>query len=122
MTNIEVVREFIDVVFNAHDLTRLDEFMRDDYMQHSYGVPDGKEGFRQFAVDFFKQDPYMDVKRMFESDDNCVAVFFECSFKAGNKAKVVDMYRVEDGMIAEHWDVVQALPEDDSLVNGNGSF
>lgn len=122
MTNIEVVREFIDVVFNAHDLTRLDEFMRDDYMQHSYGVPDGKEGFRQFAVDFFKQDPYMDVKRFFESDDNTVAVFFRCSFSNGSAAKVVDMYRIQDGKLAEHWDVVSLVNEDDAAVNGRGSF
>ena len=122
MSNKELVYEFIQNVFNAHDLTDLNKYMKPDYKQHSIGVPSGREGFKAFAVEFFTQDPFMDVKRMFESDDNCVAVFFECRFKAGNRAKVVDMYRVEDGMIAEHWDVVQALPEDDGAVNGNGSF
>ena len=122
MTNKEIVLNFIRDVFNAHDLTLLDRYMRPDYKQHSIGVGDGREAFKAFARDFFTQDPYMDVKRVFESDDNVVAVFFECRFKAGNKAKVVDMYRIEDGMIAEHWDVVQALPEDDKAVNGRGSF
>ena len=122
MTNKEVVLKFIDEVFNAHDLSKLDLYMRDDYMQHSIGVPDGKEGFRAFAEDFFKQDPYMDVKRVFESDDNVVSVFFRCSFNNGSAAKVVDMYRIQDGKLAEHWDVVMLLPENDGEVNGRGSF
>ena len=122
MTNKELVLRFIDVVFNAHDLTKLNEFMREDYRQHSIGVKDGREGFREFAEDFFQSRPYMDVRQVFESDNHTVAVFFKCSFKDGSAAKVVDMYRIEDGQLAEHWDVVQPLPEDDSSVNGRGSF
>ena len=122
MTNKELVIEFIDKVFNAHDLSRLDEFMREDYKQHSIGVKDGREGFREFAEDFFTQEPFMDVKQVFESDNDTVAVFFKCNFKAGHSAKVVDMYRIEDGKLAEHWDVVQLLPDDDAAGNGRGSF
>lgn len=122
MTNKEVVIRFIDEVFNAHDLSKLDEYMRPDYMQHSIGVEDGREGFRKFALAFFEKGPFMDVKRVFESEDGVVAVFFRCSFANGSAAKVVDMYRVQDGMIAEHWDVVTALPENDGAVNGRGSF
>ena len=122
MTNKEVVMKFIDEVFNAHDLSKLDEFMKDDYMQHSVEAQDGKEGFRKFCEGFFQLDPYMDVKRIFESDDNTVAVFFKCHFKGGHAAKVVDMYRIEDGKLAEHWDVVQQLTEEDAANNGRGSF
>lgn len=122
MDKKELVLDFIKNVFNAHDLSRLDEYMRDDYMQHSIGVADGKEGFKQFAAEFFKKEPFMDVKKVFESEDT-VAVFFKCSFKGGNSAKVVDMYRVENGKIAEHWDVVQALPDDDKTSGSKrGSF
>ena len=32
------------------------------------------------------------------------------------------MYRIQDGKLAEHWDVVQHLTEDDAAVNGRGSF
>lgn len=122
MTDKEFVLKFIDEVFNAHDLSRLDDYMREDYMQHSIGCEDGRAGFRKFAEEFFKSEPYMDVKQVFESDNHTVAVFFRCSFNNGTAAKVVDMYRVEDGKLAEHWDVVQALPEDDKAGNGRGSF
>ena len=122
MTNIELVQTFIKEVFNAHDLSKLDEYMKDDYMQHSVEVEDGKEGFRKFAQGFFTLEPYMDVKRIFESDDNTVAVFFKCQFNNGHAAKVVDMYRIEGGKLAEHWDVVQQLTEEDAVNNGRGSF
>jgi len=122
MTDKELVLKFIDEVFNVHDLTKLNDFMREDYRQHSIEAKDGREGFREFAEEFFRSEPYMDVKRVFESDDHTVAVFFKCSFKNGSAAKVVDMYRIEDGKLAEHWDVVQALPDDDAKVNGRGSF
>lgn len=122
MTNKELVLKVIDEVFNAHDLSKLDEYMKDDYKQHSVEAEDGKAGFRKFAEGFFQLEPYMDVKQIFESDDNTVAVFFKCSFKNGHAAKVVDMYRIEDGKLAEHWDVVQHLTEDDAVNNGRGSF
>ena len=122
MTNKELVMRVIEDVFNAHDLSKLDEYMRDDYMQHSIEAADGKEGFRKFCEGFFKLDPHMEVVKMFESDDNTVAVFFKCTFKNGHAAKVVDMYRIEDGKLAEHWDVVQQIPEDDAANNGRGSF
>jgi predicted SnoaL-like aldol condensation-catalyzing enzyme len=122
MSNKELILKFIDEVFNAHDLSKLDEYMRDDYMQHSVEAEDGKEGFRKFAQQFFQTEPYMDVKRIFESDDNVVAVFFQCRFKNGHSAKVVDMYRIQDGKLAEHWDVVQPITAEDAANNGRGSF
>ncbi len=121
MTNKELVLKVIDEVFNAHDLSGLDELMRDDYKQHSVEVKDGKEGFIEFAKGFFTMEPYMEVKQVFENDDT-VAVFFQCHFKNGHSAKVVDMYRIEDGKLAEHWDVVQHITEEDAAVNGRGSF
>ena len=53
MTNKEVVLWFYEEVFNAWDLSKLDEFMRDDYIQHNPTVEDGKEGFKKFAEFFF---------------------------------------------------------------------
>ncbi|MBR6357124.1 MAG: ester cyclase, partial [Lachnospiraceae bacterium] len=46
--NIALVKRFYDEVFNAHDVSKLDEFMRDDYMQHNATVEDGKDGFIKF--------------------------------------------------------------------------
>ena len=122
MKSRELVRHFIDEVFNGRSLTRLEEYMREDYMQHSVEVADGREGFRRFCGGFFRLEPYMDVKQMFEADGNKAAVFFQCRFNNGHSAKVVDIYQIQDGKLAEHWDVVQPITGEDAVINGRGSF
>ena len=122
MTNKEIVMEFIDKVFNAWDLTELDRYMREDYRQHSPEVKDGREGFKEFARGFFGAKPHMHVFKMAE-DGDMVFVFFKCTFGEGNEtAKVCDIYRLEDGLLAEHWDVVQHLEPDAPCFNSNGNF
>ena len=107
MTNREVVLKFYEEVFNGWDLTHLDDFMRDDYMQHNATVEDGKEGFRKFAEKFLAAKPHMEIKKIFENKDH-VAVFFKCTLGInGSVNKVVDIYRLQDGKLAEHWDVVE---------------
>ena len=49
MTNKEIVSEFIDKVFNAWDLTECDRFMREDYIQHSPEVKNGRDGFKELC-------------------------------------------------------------------------
>ena len=106
--NIALVKRFYDEVFNAHDVSKLDEFMRDDYMQHNATVEDGKDGFIKFTEFFFGLDPEMEIIKIFANDDDEVAVFFKCTCRAnGMVNKVVDMYRLQDGLLAEHWDVVE---------------
>lgn len=122
MTNKELVLEFYDKVFNGHDLSDLGRYMREDYRQHSPEVSDGREGFRAFAEGFFRLDPHMTIMSVAQDGDR-VFVFFRCDFRAnGGAAKVCDIYRVEDGMLAEHWDVIQPISADDAFNNGNGHF
>lgn len=52
MTNKEIVLKFYEEVFNAHDLSKLDDYMREDYIQHNPNAASGREGFRQFANGF----------------------------------------------------------------------
>lgn len=122
MTNKEVVLQFYDEVFNGWDLSGLDRFMRDDYMQHNATVADGKEGFIAFAEKFLALKPHMEIQKILENEDH-VAVFFKCTLGAnGMVNKVVDIYRLEDGKLAEHWDVVEHDVGEGPLPNGRGIF
>ncbi len=119
MRNKELVEAFCEEVFVNHDLSRLDRFMRDDYIQHNNDVPQGKEGFRQFFETTFRAMPDFryTLKRIVADGD---LVFMHCATTAthtggpwlgieptGNRLEfdVVDMFRIEGGLIAEHWDV-----------------
>ena len=121
-TNKEIVKEFCETVFVRHDLSRLDECMRDDYIQHNPDVAQGKKGFVDFFTVTFKAIPdfrYTLQKIVAEGD----YVFVHSTTTGthsgtwidmpatGNKLDfdVVDMFRLQDGMIAEHWDVADTL-------------
>ncbi len=121
--NIEVVTKFYEEVFNAHDISKLDDFMLDNYIQHNATVEDGKEGFIAFTDMFFGLDPEMEILKIFANDNDEVAVFFKCTCKAnGTVNKVVDIYRLEDGKLAEHWDVVEHDVGNTETANGRDLF
>lgn len=122
--NIETVKRFYEEVFNGHDNSRetLDKYMRDDYSQHNGTVENGKDGFIKFTNLFFNANPKMEIVKMFANEDE-VAVFFKCICQADGKInKVVDIYRLQDGKLAEHWDVVEHDIEDIIFPNGHGVF
>jgi len=103
MSNKEVLLKFYEEVFNGWDISNLDSFMRDDYKQHSMGVKDGKAGFIEFITGFVQKKPHAEIMQILE-DGDFVCLFFKCTFEDGVVAKVFDMYRLEDGKLAEHWD------------------
>lgn len=94
MTNKELVLKFYDEVFNKWDISNLDSYMKDDYIQHN---PTAKDG-------------------------NFVFVFFKCTVENGAINKVCDIYRLEDGKLAEHWDVVEHDVQNIVPVHNNGLF
>lgn len=121
--NIDVVLAFYEDVFNANSIEKLDQYMRDDYIQHNATIADGKKGFIAFTDKFFTLKPKMEIKKVFANDNNEVAVFFKCTCPVnGHINKVVDIYRLQDGMLAEHWDVVEHDVGNVEPASGRGLF
>ena len=120
MGNKEIVRRFYEEVFNAWDTSKLDEYMLDTYRQHNPTVADGRSGFERFCKGFFAMHPHMEIVHIVE-DGDIVMVFFRCTMDAG-VTKVCDIYRLEGGKLAEHWDVVQRIDETAHSASGNGQF
>lgn len=122
MSNKELILKFYDEVFNNWDLSNLDEYMLDSYKQHNPTVPEGKAGFLKFAEKFLSLKPKMEIHHIVCEGD-LVVVFFKCTMGAnGMENKVFDMYRIENGKLAEHWDCVQHDIGNIESVNGNSQF
>ena len=120
-SNKEIVLEFYDKVFNNWDLSELDDYMKDDYRQHSPEVADGKAGFKEFIGHFLSAKPHAEIVKIIAEDD-LVCVFFKCTFGTNDTiAKVFDLYRLEDGKLAEHWDSPMRI-NDIECRNPNGHF
>jgi steroid delta-isomerase-like uncharacterized protein len=121
--NKKVVETLINTVFINHDLSTLDELMRDDYIQNNDIAAQGKAGF----IALFKQtftampDFKYTINRLVAEGDYVVAY---CTTTGTHNSgdwlnfpprggklhfDVVDIFRLQDGKIAEHWDVADRL-------------
>jgi len=117
--NKKVVREFYEEVFRKHDLTVVDRFMHDDYIQHNPDVDQGRIGFINFHKGFFAAipDQCATIIQMVAEGDlvyvhsritgTHTGEGFLSYPPTGNKVEfdVVDMFRLRDGKLCEHWDV-----------------
>ncbi|WP_158839443.1 nuclear transport factor 2 family protein [Saccharothrix deserti] len=109
-------------LFEDGDLSIADRHIRPDYIQHNAQAPDGVQAIKDFARNISTQFPNMtyNVKRVLAQGD-LVMVHSNPIFTPGGRGSaVVDIFRFQHGMIAEHWDVVQEVPE--TTVSGNDMF
>ncbi len=106
-----IVREFYSTVLIGRDVEAAPRFLRPDYIQHNPEVPTGLKGFMDtFRARFAHKLP-SDYKRELlnlvgENDMVVVYVRQEWTGNDGqhHQALGFDMFRVQDGKIAEHWD------------------
>jgi predicted SnoaL-like aldol condensation-catalyzing enzyme len=98
----------------------IDTYLHDSYIQHSPMVKDGKAGLLE-ALEHLKQQPApaeakSPVVRTIE-DGDYVMLHMAVAFMGKNVA-IVDLYRLEEGKLAEHWDATQEQPENASITEG----
>jgi len=109
--NKQVVRDFYTAVMIGRNVDAAPRFVRPDYIQHNPGVPTGLKGFMDaFRVGFAKRSP-ADYKRELLNvvgDDDMVVIYVRQSGTGPDGVHRValefDMFRLQGGMIAEHWD------------------
>jgi predicted SnoaL-like aldol condensation-catalyzing enzyme len=125
MTPREVVLEFYEAALNDKDVQRAGRYVGDTYLQHNPHVPDGPEGLFRFIR--FRREHYPharnEVKRVIAEDD-LVALHVHSVVVPGTPGRaIVDIFRVAEGKVVEHWDVIQDIPvELFPPLNDNGLF
>lgn len=109
MTNKEIIQAFYTEFFNEHIVESADKYVREDYIQHNPGVGQGREALKNAFVDKFAVNPTFRLEiSMMIAEDDMVAVYLKnVDTKENTKCRVVDIYRLVDGKLAEHWDVLQ---------------
>lgn len=120
MTNKEIILKLYEVVFNGHDVDRAGEFIKEDYIQHNPRVKDGLEGFKEFFRSPHFANFKVEIKHIIAEGDYVVLHTHATTAPGEPGTAVVDIYRMEDGKAAEHWDVLQPMPKE--FVHNNGMF
>jgi predicted SnoaL-like aldol condensation-catalyzing enzyme len=93
------------------------------YRQHNPLIQDGMEGVRKFVAWMMANHPdaHGEIKRVFADGDYVIlhSLWHGLTDSPRGEA-VVDIYRLEDGKLVEHWDVIQPIPE--TAANKNTMF
>ncbi len=121
--NKKIVTEFYDLAFNKHQPTEAaKKYIGKKYIQHNPHVPNGAAAFYQYFEGYFKQHPkaHVQIKRVIGDGDLVVLHLNSKASESDRGRAVVDIFRVEDGKIVEHWDVSQDVPE--KAANTNTMF
>ena len=122
--NLAIAMEFYDVLLNKKDFDAGNKMIGNRYVQHNPNATTGPEGLKAHIDMLKKSFPlnHGEIKHVFTNGD-LVALHVHSKRKpesAGNA--VVDMFRIENGKVVEHWDVVQAVPESGKALNNNTMF
>lgn len=111
-----IVRGFAE--FAAGNIEILRTLLREDFIEHSPGNPSGRDEFIEFVASAPVANSRLDLKRVI-ADDNYVVMHYHMISPDEERGKaVVDIWRLVDGQIVEHWDVVQAVPEATEIPHG----
>ena len=121
--NAQKAIAFLEMVFNQKKVKEgFDKYVGDKYIQHNPLAADGPEGLKTFLA-FAKQNIpkfRIEFKRTF-ADGDYVIVHGHARANPDDPADrgsaVMDIFRLENGKVVEHWDVAQPVPEKSNNVN-----
>ncbi len=122
--NKKLVRNFVDDVLVNGKLDKLAAYFDGDkYVQHNPQIGDGLSGLGKALEAWAKQGITMKYDKVHKvlGEGNFVLVASEGTL-GGKHTAFYDLFRVEAGKIAEHWDTIEAIPEKKDWKNNNGKF
>ena len=122
--NRELVKNFLyDVMQGNHPEKTPDYFDGDTYIQHNTGIADGLSGLGAALAAMAEHNIQMIYNTVHQvlAQGNFVLAVSEGTF-GGAPTSYYDLWRVENGKIAEHWDVMETIADKSTWQNQNGKF
>lgn len=123
--NKTIAREFIEKVLLNHEMDKVATYINPtNYVQHNPAVADGLEGFGAAMKYFAENGLVMEYTKLHKvlGQGNFVLTLSEGKFGKGELTAFYDLFRLEDGQIVEHWDVIAPIPPKAEWKNENGKF
>lgn len=120
--NKKMVVDFYNEVFNKHNIDIIPKYVSEDYKQHNPFVADGRKAFMDFFKEDFVKNPNSsaEIKRVVAEGDTVALHVHSRTNSQDMGVAIVDIFRIKDGKIVEHWDVIQEIPNE--AANNNTMF
>lgn len=123
--NKKVVTDFIEKVLLGHEMDKLTTYINPkNYVQHNPAVADGLDGFGAAMKYFSENGLVMEYTKLHKvlGEGNFVLAMSEGKFGKGVHTAFYDLFRLDNGQIVEHWDVISPIPPESEWKNSNGKF
>ncbi|MEM7035839.1 MAG: nuclear transport factor 2 family protein [Bacteroidota bacterium] len=123
--NKATIEGFIKDVLLNHENEKITSYINPEkYLQHNPAVADGLEGFGEAMKYFAENGLVMEYTKVHKvmGEGNFVLAMSEGKFGKGEHTAFYDLFRLEEGKIVEHWDVIEPIPAREDWKNDNGKF
>ncbi len=123
--NRKLVSDFLQDVLLDGQMNKLTSYINPQkYIQHNPAVADGLDGFGEAMKYFAANGLVMEYDKVHKvlGEGNFVLSLSEGKFGKGEHTAFYDLFRIEDGLIVEHWDVIAPIPAKSDWKNENGKF
>jgi predicted SnoaL-like aldol condensation-catalyzing enzyme len=112
--NKQIAMDFLDLAFNRRQVAEaFATYVGHEYVQHNPIAPDGTTASADFLTGFVTRFPQLrlEIKRVIAEADLVVTHALLQTSPEDRGTAIVDILRIRDSRIVEHWDVAQAVPE-----------
>ena len=109
--NKQTVMKAYQRTFGDLDVAAIDNFFSKDFVQHNPTIADGPEGVKALVQMLLSQGvPRQKVEFKHVLAQGDVVILHSRYEMAGAEWRFIDIYRVENGKLAEHWDAMMQMP------------
>ncbi|BCJ30032.1 ester cyclase [Actinocatenispora sera] len=120
--NKQTVLAFYEAAINRKDADAAVQLVGDRYVQHNPRIADGVDGLRAFVAELRETFPQLhaEVRSLLADGDRVVGHVYGVRVPGQPGTAIIDIFRLDDGKLVEHWDVMQPIPAESA--NDNGMF
>jgi len=100
-------------IFGDLDITAVDDYMSNDFIQHNPTIADGPEGVKALVQTLVSQGvPKQRISFKHIVAEGNIVILHSRFEMAGKEWRFIDIYRVKNNKLVEHWDAMMPMPEE----------